>query len=188
MPLEFSPNLTSLFIGIAASFVAAVFYSKYQKIDKGYKLDTVSIKFLDIALSLMPNMQKEYYREEWYMMLFDQETAFDRFKHALGFVQASLVISAQERVLIPTAVGVSNVRRMFSGTAESYSNKFLAQPIRFFNILISYAFAKVCYLVIGLKKLRLELQSNTFLFSITITMTITITITIFAILIPLHSL
>lgn len=101
-----------LFLGVIASLIATIMtnwmWPKAKSFNSKYHLDSVSMSFIDRAVSFLPESQREVSREEWYGHLLDIESPAIRLTHAISCIRAAMVISSEVYVLAPVGQVISS--------------------------------------------------------------------------------
>jgi len=126
-------NLDIILFGVISSLISKVIWERVSGKNLSYEMDTKSLKLLEIALKILPVKEREYYRDEWYMMLLDQPDAISRLKHALGIVRASITISTEVKVIAPVLIIMGTTRRSILSNFIQARTISLYRLNRFFN-------------------------------------------------------
>jgi len=128
--------LSTIIAGSISGLLVLWIWTKYQNWNDVNEKDRASIRIMEVALRLLPEEEREYYHEDWFMFLCDIDCPTDRLKHAIGYLKAAASINVESRVLVPAQSLVKIVKSKISSAEDIFSVSFIVK-LRFYLYIFS---------------------------------------------------
>lgn len=138
--------LSALLLGVLGSFLASGIWEQFKSGSSEYNLDQKSLALLESALKMLPEADREIYKEEWFMFLCDQPNARKRFLNALTFLRAAVTINVETNVVVPvTQIIAKSVQSI--GSSKLTKSRSTTDRAEFWANLLSRLVAEMANIV-----------------------------------------
>jgi len=136
--MELVLNLLVSILGSAIVAISTYMLIVFRKKDWNYDLDEIALWILGRALNSLPQEEREYYHDEWNMLLFDQSNGIERVRQAIGLLKAAHIIGFSVRS--------SHMKLSFQRKKKAYAvGRIIAKdPIEIRVIDIICSFVLLC--------------------------------------------